>query len=212
MIEEYNLLKQSGAIPLRHQTVVDWFKNYKQPNYKIHRWIKKGYLIQLSKGLYMANPDITGEKPDKFLISNALYGPSYVTAESALAMFGAIPEEVHTVTAVTTKRTTELVTPIGRFSYVKITPEYYSNGIEIKTMNKNQNALCAIPEKAICDLIVTTKHLLFRSKNDVRNWIDYMRLDELFLNNLDPAKITAYITNAPKKSSLNHFVKLLKHD
>lgn len=72
-------------------------------------------------------------KPDPFLIANHLWGPSYISLETALAYWGLIPERVFEISSVTTKPTKTYDTKAGRFSYFHANIPYYS--VRIKVMN-----------------------------------------------------------------------------
>lgn len=69
-------------------------KDYKRPNDKINEWVRQGQLIPLKRGLYLPSEQgkITAEP---FVMANMLYGPSYVSSETALAFQGLMPERVY---------------------------------------------------------------------------------------------------------------------
>ena len=79
------LAKQFNNAPFTRQVMLDMLKDYKRPNDKISELIKKGDHILLKRGLYISgrNTDLT--TPEPFLIANYLWGPSYVSLESALS-------------------------------------------------------------------------------------------------------------------------------
>ena len=93
-------------------------------NFLVQRYAKKGFIIRLKKGLY-AFPNAL---PSDLTLANALYGPSYVSLEFALAYHGVIPDVVYEITSVTTKATRRFaVTAIGKvFSYRKIKKSAYT--------------------------------------------------------------------------------------
>ena len=71
---------------------------------QVHKWVEKGTLIQLKRGLYLLNvPGI--KKPPDFYIANKIVFPSYVSMESALSYHELIPEAVYSTVSVTTKKT-----------------------------------------------------------------------------------------------------------
>jgi predicted transcriptional regulator of viral defense system len=49
------------------------------------------------------------------LLANLMYGPTFISLESALAFYGLIPERVEAMLSVTTGRSREFDTPVGRF-------------------------------------------------------------------------------------------------
>ena len=85
----------------------------------IARWKKKGRLNTLKRGLYeLAYPkDVM--LPDMY-IANKLYGPSYVSLETALSNYSIIPEVCMAVTSITTKTTRRFRNKHGLFVYSAI--------------------------------------------------------------------------------------------
>mgnify|MGYP003523184722 CR=1 FL=1 len=57
---------------------------------------------------------------DSFEIATVIYGPSYISFESALSYHGWIPEAVRTTTCASVKRAKEFETPIGVFFFLHI--------------------------------------------------------------------------------------------
>ena len=81
--------------PFSYVYLLDRLKSYKNPRNKIGLMIKKNHIIRVKKGLYVL-PAAFGGKINKFLLANLIYGPSYVSFESALSYWGLIPEKVTT--------------------------------------------------------------------------------------------------------------------
>ena len=77
-------LEQLGVIPVDYAVLRTLFAAYKFPKNKIASFEKEGKLIRLKKGMYVVSPDVSGELLSVELIANHLYGPSYVSMESAL--------------------------------------------------------------------------------------------------------------------------------
>lgn len=86
-----------------------------------------------------------------------LYGPSYVSLEWALSFYGLIPERVHTVTSMTLGRNKEFHTPVGDFTFYRMSSESYSIGVTQKQSPDFVGGfLMASPEKALADLVHMT--------------------------------------------------------
>ena len=49
-----------------------------------------GEIIRLKQGLYVVSPDVSGKPINNLLIANSLYGPSYVSFQTALGFYGMI--------------------------------------------------------------------------------------------------------------------------
>ena len=63
----------------------------------LHRLVKAGVLQRLRRGIYQ----LAGQPPDVPRIANALYLPSYLSFESALARYGILSQIPYTVTFAT---------------------------------------------------------------------------------------------------------------
>ncbi|HSW71384.1 MAG TPA: hypothetical protein VLH77_05335 [Gammaproteobacteria bacterium] len=64
-------------------------------------------------------------KPHPFELAQYIYGPSYISLESALSFHKLIPETVYTVTSTTVKRSREFQTPLGVYSFLHLPPENF---------------------------------------------------------------------------------------
>jgi hypothetical protein len=84
------------------------------------------------------------------VLSGLIYGPSYVSLETALSLYGLIPERVEEITCITLKRARVFRTPVGRFSYTPIRPDAYPVGLRLEA-GKGGSWYFAEPEKALCD-------------------------------------------------------------
>ena len=84
--------------------------------------------------------------------ANLIYGPSYVSLESALSYHGWIPEAVHNCTSVTSGRPRHFDTPHGRFSYVRIKQTPLMAGVLCEQATGG-TFLVATPLKALADIV-----------------------------------------------------------
>jgi len=204
------LAKPYVNVPLTRQVMLNLLQDYKRPNDKISELVKSGELISLKKGLYVPGPKIDLAGPEPFLIANHLWGPSYISFESAMSYWGLIPERVYEIQSATMKLSRKFNTPKGRFSYRYLPSPYYSFGINSVELSPGQVALVATPEKALCDKIVTTSGLTLRSTVQTRNFLlDNLRLDPQWLKKLDCRVMRSWIVDAPKKESLKMLIKTL---
>ncbi|WP_346239149.1 type IV toxin-antitoxin system AbiEi family antitoxin domain-containing protein [Niabella insulamsoli] len=197
--------------PFTRQLLLDLFKDYKRPNDKVNELVKQGLLSNVIRGLYVPGPNLKMRGPEKFLVANHLRGPSYISMDAAMSHWSLIPERVYTVTSVTIKGAKNYNTTIGRFTYHQLSLPYYSFGIQRVALTPRQVVLMATPEKAICDKIITTSGISFRSTRQVADFlIEDLRMDEARLAQLDKNIITGWLPDAPKKSSLEILVKTLQ--
>lgn len=183
-------------------------KDYKRPNDKIHEMIQKRELLSLKKGLYILNSELL---PEPFAIANAIYGPSYISAESALSYRGIIPEKVFSIVSMTLKPSKNFKNQLGNFEFKKVSTPYYAYGIEQVELRENQFALMATTEKAILDKVVTTPGIIFRSVESAKTFmLENMRMDENQLKNLNTPEIQSWISDAPKEESLKFLIKAIE--
>lgn len=198
--------------PLTHQLLVSVLKKYERPNDKILGLAKMGILQPVKRGLYVAGPALgVNRRPEPFLIANLICGPSYVSVESALAHHGLIPERVFVVASMTTKLSRAFTTPIGRYTYTKLSVPYYSKGVRMEQVAENQVALVASPEKALCDKIVTTAGLLLRSKKSARAFLlDNLRMEPDDLRQFDLASMLSWASISQKEESITKVVEAIR--
>lgn len=204
-------IKNYAEVPITHQVVLEALTEYSRPNDKISELLNSGELQSVRRGLYIPGPEADLPTPDPFLIANHLRGPSYISLESALSYHGMIPERVYEISSVTLKTSKIYTNSVGRFSYRQLASPYYSFGIKRISLDSQQVALVASPEKAICDKIVLTSGVLFRSIRDAQVFLlEDMRMDDEMLSRLDVTIIRSWIEDAPKKNSLIMLVKMLE--
>jgi len=164
-------LKEFGIIPVDYKTISSKLSHYKSPRDKVSSLKKSNQLIRLKKGLYIVSPDVTNQSVSKGLIANHLYGPSYISLETALSFYGIIPERVYTTLSVTSKRKKRYNTPLGIFEYRTVPVKYLSIGISQEIVQNSYAYLLATPEKALCDLIVTKSGIRIQSLKAITEYL-----------------------------------------
>jgi hypothetical protein len=138
----------------------------------IKRAIRDGYLSPIRRDLYLIK---NSKKPpiNAFEIATIVYGPSYVSFESALSFHGWIPEAVRTITCATVKRTKEFETPIGIFTYEHIPMKAFA--LDVEQHAKGDSTLfIASPMKALADMIYARK----RSWESLTDLAEDLRIEE----------------------------------
>ena len=87
------------------------------------------------------------------MLAQRIYGPSYISLESALSYYGWIPEAVYAVTSVCMGRLREFDTPMGRFSFTRV-PQATLYA-EVQRVEKEQGGsfMLASPLKALADYV-----------------------------------------------------------
>lgn len=204
-------IKVYSEQPLNKQLLMDLLKEYKRPHDKIDELVKQEVLVQLKRGLYIPGTKLDIAPPEPLLIANHLYGPSYISLDTALSYWGLIPERVYEISSVTTNKSKMYKTTVGRFSYKNMPLPYYSFGIKQVQLTKKQTVLMASMEKALCDKIISTPGVLLRSvKQTLELLMEDFRIDENYLRKLGIATINSWVKDAPKKNSLITLIKALK--
>ena len=206
------LIKDYNEAPISRATLLNLLQNYKRPNDKISELINQGYLISLKRGLYSVGQKLDLKLPEPFLIANHLYGPSYVSLESALSFWSLIPERVFGVNSVTLKKSNLFQNEVGRFSYRQAGNPYYSFGIQRTLLSPKQAIVIASPEKALCDKIVFTSGVQLRSEKQTRDFLlEDMRMDEEQLSKFDCDRMALWLAQSPKKCSLEILIKTIQN-
>jgi hypothetical protein len=136
---------------------------------KIARMLEAGELISLRRGLYAGRGDI-----DPHCLAGPIYGPSYLSYETALAWHGMIPEGVTEMLSATVKRAAAFENGFGRFRYLTVPKAAYPIGI-LRITSSELPYLIASPTKALADRIAREPG--FRSMADVGRWLEGMRVD-----------------------------------
>jgi hypothetical protein len=118
----------------------------------IKRAIADGEILVIRRGLYCLAPRYQREPVDDFALSQRVYGPSYVSLESALSLHGWIPEGVFTCTCVSLHRSREFDTPLGRFSFSRVPQNVLFCQVLRQRGSYGDVSLVATPVKALADL------------------------------------------------------------
>lgn len=118
-------------------------------DYQLTLWVKKGYLIRLKKGVYAFAKDAAQLKGEE--IAHILYQPAYISMESALSVYGFIPEMVYAFVSVTPKINRTFDNYFGRFIYRHIKSTLFWGYKPVET--RHGIYLFAEPEKAVLDYL-----------------------------------------------------------
>jgi len=199
------IVAKAEANELDYQFVMDCLKDYASPRAKLSRLLDEGALIRVKKGLYLLGPEFQNHPYCLELIANLMYGPSYVSLERALYIYGMIPEHVEAITSVTTKLSREFRTPVGNFSYSHSHPKSYSIGITSRSYGENENPFIATREKALTDMLTIRRGKVTSEKHLEEILLEDLRIEEEDLLQLDLLKIQQIYQAHPH--SAVHFLK-----
>ena len=192
-----------SGIDLHH--ILDKSANSRQAIIK--RAISKGYLIPIRRDLYVIKNAKRGLL-NSFEIATIIYGPSYVSFESALSYHGWIPEAVRTTTCASVKRTKEFETPLGIFSYEHIPIKAFSFGVE-QHQQDGSTLFIASPVKAIADIVYARK----RTWDSLSDLSEDLRIEIESFQSSDKKLLIELIKNYPSprvQRTLNVLLKGLR--
>ena len=176
ILQRERLLK-FGAVPFTTDVIAGELDDYSAVLAKIAALVDEGSLVRIKRGLYCLSPRISGRDLDSRVVANALYGPSYVSFETALSMYGLIPERVDETMSACAKRAKRFATPLGEFSDRTVPSDWFSIGV--RTMDSGEGGfLVASPEKALGDLLLSRSNLRISSPDSLRSFLaDDIRFD-----------------------------------
>ena len=131
--------------------LLDENNTYANPAMKVRRMVDSGVLFPVVRGLYETDAETPG-----YCLASAIYGPSYLSFEFALAYHSLIPEAVRVFTCATFEKKKRKIykTLFGTFTYRDVPSAAYPYGVKLKSENGYSIAI-ATPEKALCDLLYT---------------------------------------------------------
>lgn len=144
----------------------------------VKRAIARGDLIHIRRGLYCLGKRYRRGPLNLLVIAPRVYGPSYISFESALAHHGWIPEAVRSVTSATSKRSQNFETPLGLFVYTHVSSNPFLADVFCEKAG-TEPFWIASPWRAIADYVYAHK----------RNWkgmdplLKSLRIEEEDLKN-----------------------------
>ena len=185
-------------------------RDYAQPRTKVRLLIRNKSIVRVKKGIYVFGPELSKEHFNVFVLGNLIYGPSYISLESALSHYGMIPERVEAVTSVTTKRNRQFNTPLGRFTYTHARAACYSVGVTQLIMDERHPVLIATPEKALVDtLMLSGRGIDPQSAEELRQFLlEDLRLDEGALSSMDRTRLLE-VANLVRNRTVDRLLSLV---
>jgi hypothetical protein len=150
---EINLLSSIKTPELTTGMLLGLLAAYKDPRKKIHSFVKSGVLLPVKQGVYVVSKELNLRSYSLEILANLIYGPSYISLESALSFYGFIPERVTTTTSTCIGKSKRFSTAVGDFEYHHLKDSTYCAGVQLKEIFKNTYSHFASAEKAILDFI-----------------------------------------------------------
>ena len=169
---------------------------------RLVEWQEKGYIKKIAKGRYVF-PDLTVDENILFEIANRLYGPSYVSLESAFSYYQIIPETVYGITSISTRRTYSFTTPCGEFYYRTLKPRFFF-GYKIMIFDSKSFKIADL-EKAIIDFFYLHPNL--KSVSDI---ISLRFNSEIFMKKINHQRLQKYLRKFSKAALSDRILKFLE--
>ena len=167
----------------------------------IKRAIAGEEILNIRRGLYCLAPEYQKKPVCTYSLAQRIYGPSYISMETALSYHGWIPEEVYTYTCVSYRSAKEFNTPIGLFSYKPVPQRTFYFGVE-RCEDENGNIFfMASPAKSLADYLYI-HHL---SWTDIHEAAESMRIDTQDLISVKVRELSGLIKNY-KNSRVKRFL------
>jgi hypothetical protein len=205
-------LKNLGVIPVNKDILYSLYGDLKFPENKIADLERNGLIIRIKRNLYVVSQKVHNQDISRELLANHLYGPSYISLESALSYYGLIPERVYSMRSVCTKLYKKYDTPLGHFEYVKMPERYFPIGIRQEIIENQYAFLIATPEKALCDLIVATPNLRLQSVKAMQIYLEEdLRFEMSALSSFNINMVEGCLEFGRKKTELMQLLKLLSY-
>lgn len=180
---------------------------YANPRNQISKLIRNGDIVRVKKGIYVFGPTVGAAPFSHAILAHWIYGPSYLSCETALAYYGLIPERVEATISMTPKRDVQFDTPVGRFVYHPIKTSQYTLGMTQVELYPNRYVLMATPEKALVDMINKLPPL--PTLASVQSWLhDSLRIEPESIIKLSK---TRFITIAQAYSKQSNVALLQRY-
>ena len=162
----------------------------------LKRALAAGEVLRIRRGLYILAPRFVSRKPDPFVLAQRIYGPGYISLESALSRHGWIPEATYGITSASLARSCEFDTPLGHFSFARVPQKTLYAGVErVETGEDGGSFFVASPVKALADYVYVHQC----DWASVQPLIESLRIEEELLAGLSPEVLRGLASNYASK-------------
>jgi hypothetical protein len=166
-------------------------REYARPRDKITALLRRGEIVRVKKGIYVFGEGSGAQPFSREVLANLLFGPSYISLDSALYHHGLIPERPAAVTSVACGRPRRFSTPVGLFIYRPLSLMAYRIGIDQALSAAGRPFLIATPEKALVDKVHDERGTALLSLYGMKAYlIDRLGIAPERLAGLDIRKLT----------------------
>ncbi|MBC8374422.1 MAG: hypothetical protein H8E26_00165 [FCB group bacterium] len=195
-----------------YQVLMHALRDYAKPRDRVTTLMKQGVVQRVKKGLYVFGEGYNRKPVSREILSNLIYGPSYISLDYALQYHGLIPERVKALTAICLGSSKKFETPVGLFTYHDVPESAFHLGVERIKIDDKRAYLIADPEKALVDKIKSGHGISIRNQGEMRDYlIEDLRIDWEALLGMDVKKVEKY-AKAYSSDKLKLFVNILRRE
>jgi len=173
----------------------------------LKRAMASGEVVRVHRGLYCLAAKDLRQKPDPLVLAQRIYGPSYISVESALSYHGWIPEAVHAVTSVSLDRSREYDTPLGHFSFTRVPQTTFYAEVQRAEKADGGSFLLAAPLKALADYVYVHKC----DWDSARPVVESLRVDGSLLAGIEADGFDRLLANYSSRR-VQRFLKGMRKD
>jgi len=204
------LRRRVGREEFDYQALMAVLSEYANPRDKVTALLRWGDIIRVKKGLYVFGDELRRRPFSRELLANLVYGPSFVSLDSALSFHGLIPERVEALTSVTTKRPKTFDTPIGSFIYRQSPKDSFHLGMD-RVEEGDVAFLIATPERALADKVRDDRGHALSSRGEAARYLfEDLRVDEAGFRQLGPIQLEE-MARALRSRKVATCASLLRH-
>ena len=157
----------------------------------VKRAIAGGEILNVRRGLYCLAEPYRKKPVSVYAISQRVYGPSYVSLESALSLHGWIPEAVYACTCVCYNNAKEFDTPLGLFRYERVAQKAFYTGVG-RCVDAHGNVyFMASPAKALADYVYVRR----MTWTGIDAAIGSLRIEPDELASIEPSELSELAAN-----------------
>ena len=168
----------------------------------IKRSVANGEIQVIRRGLYSLTPEYQKKPISVYSLSQFVYGPSYISLETALSHHGWIPEAVYGCTCVSFNNSKEFKTPLSIFSYKRVPQKTFYAGVQRYIDDNGNSFFMATPAKALADYVyvhhlnwtnISCAAVSLRIEQDE---LDSVKVDELsdLKNNYNSGRVKRFLS------------------
>jgi predicted transcriptional regulator of viral defense system len=185
-----DLRRRIGREEFDYQALMAALSEYASPRDRVTALLRRGEIIRVKKGLYVFGDELRHRPFSLQLLANLIYGPSFVSLDSALSFHGLIPERVDAVTSVTTKRPKAFATPVGSFIYRQSPRDSFHLGMD-RVESGDVAFLIATPERALADKVRDDRRNGLETRTDAARYLfDDLRIERSDFEQMDAGDLS----------------------